>query len=70
MALIIYRTRGNGFVIAGKAKNVFPLIAELAEIEEKRAERERRGLCPDCGAHLINWIESFGEEHSCNGRQN
>jgi len=25
------------------------------------------GLCPKCGAHLENWKETFGEDHSCPG---
>ena len=23
------------------------------------------GLCPHCGAHLVNWQEVFGEPHDC-----
>jgi len=25
------------------------------------------GLCPKCGAHLENWKETFGEDHTCPG---
>jgi len=62
------------FVIAGKAKEVFPKIERFAKEHPDKtimasfpsvASNSKR--CPQCGADLSVWKEVFGEDHICEG---
>ena len=54
----------NNCIICGQTSRRPPRFPVICPMCGKVVRPE---LCPKCGAHLMNWKETFGEDHTCPG---